>query len=136
MDTIGRLIPVTPVALACAAIQSLQADYLPRAQLLERMEEMRDALVELNGRVIRADRDIDETFDRAWRMLRMRRILARDGQGYVVLARNRALISYYANSIAHLLGPFESAVRDRDMLPAMRLSGEFPSTRATSSLDR
>ena len=124
MDIIGQLIPVTPVALACAAIQSLQSDYLPRAQLLERMEEMRDALVELNGRVIRADRDIEETFDRAWRMLRMRHILARDRGGYVVMGRNRALISYYANSIAHLLGPFESAVRDRDTLPAVRLTGE------------
>lgn len=136
MDTIGQLIPVTPVALACAAIQSLQSDYLPRAQLLERMEEMRDALVELNGRVVKADRNIDETFDRAWRMLRMRRILARDGGGFVVMARNRALISYYANSIAHLLGPFESAVRERDMLPAIRLSGEFPSIHGRSSLDR
>jgi glycerol-3-phosphate O-acyltransferase len=124
MDTIGQLVPVTPVALACAAIQSMQRDYLPRGELLERMEEMRDALVELNGRVIRADRDIDETFERAWRMLRMRRILARADDGYVVIARNRSLISYYANSIAHLLGPFESAVRDRDTLPAARLSGE------------
>ena len=130
MDTIGRLVPVTPVALACAAIQSLQSDYLPRRQLLERMEEMRDALVELNGRVIRADRDIDETFDRAWRMLRMRRMLARAEDGYVVIARNRPLISYYANSIAHLLGPFELAVRDRDTLPAMRMSAEFPASRA------
>ena len=130
MDTIGRLVPVTPVALACAAIQSLQSDYLPRRQLLDRMEEMRDALVELNSRVIRADRDIDETFDRAWRMLRMRRILARATDGYVVIARNRPLISYYANSIAHLLGPFELAVRDRDTLPAMRMSAEHPTTRA------
>lgn len=124
MGIIGGLIPVTPVALAAAAIQSLQADFLPREQLLGRMEEMRDALVELNGRVIRADRDIAETFDRAWRMLRMRRILVRAGDGFVVSPRNRGLISYYANSIAHVLGPFEHAVRERDMLPAARLSGE------------
>jgi glycerol-3-phosphate O-acyltransferase len=129
MNTIGRLIPVTPVALACAAIQSLESDFLPRAALVRRMEEMRDALVELNGRVLRADRDINETFDRAWRMLRMRRMLTQDGDGYVVRSRGRPLISYYANSIAHLLGPFESAVRDRDTLPAMRLSAEFPTTR-------
>jgi glycerol-3-phosphate O-acyltransferase len=125
METIGGLIPVTPVALACAAIQSLEADFIPRATLLARMEDMRDALVELNGRVIRADRGIDETFDRAWRMLRMRRVLAASGDGYAVLPRNRALVSYYANSIAHLLGPFETAVRDRDTLPAMRTSGNF-----------
>ena len=124
MTIIGGLIPVTPVALACAAIQSMDAHFILRSQLLDRMEEMRDALVELNGRVIRADRDIAETFDRAWRMLRMRRILVHSGDGFAVSPRNRGLISYYANSIAHLLGPFERAVRERDVLPAMRHTGE------------
>jgi glycerol-3-phosphate O-acyltransferase len=122
MERIGRLIPVTPVALACAAIQSLESDFIPRDRLLERMAEMRDALVELNARVLRADRDIEETFDRALRMLRMRRILASAGAGYAVLPRGRALVSYYANSIAHLLGPFESAVKARDSLPVARHS--------------
>lgn len=130
MSIIGGLIPVTPVALACAAIQSFEADFIPRSRLLDRMTEMRDALVELNGRVIRADRDSAETFDRAWRMLRMRRILLRTGDGFSVMPRNRGLISYYANSIAHLLGPFEQAVRDRDALPAMRMSGEQPIAKA------
>jgi len=118
MAQIGQLVPVTPVALACAAIQSLDADFLPRPRLLVRMEEMRDALVELNARVIRADRDIEETFDRAWKMLSMRRILAAHGDGFAVLPRNRPLVAYYANSIAHLLGPFEAAIRRRDSLPS------------------
>ena len=118
MAHIGQLVPVTPVALACAAIQSLDADFLPRPKLIARMEEMRDALVELNARVIRADRDIEETFDRAWKMLQMRRMLAAHGDGFAVLPRNRALVAYYANSIAHLLGPFEAAVRRRDSLPS------------------
>jgi glycerol-3-phosphate O-acyltransferase len=125
MERIGQLIPVTPVALACAAIQSFDTDFIARARLLERMEEMRDALVELNSRVLRADRSVEETFDRAWRMLRMRRMLAQSGDGFAVLPRSRALVSYYANSIAHLLGPFEAAVRERDALPAMRHSGSF-----------
>jgi glycerol-3-phosphate O-acyltransferase len=126
MERIGRLIPVTPVTLACAAIQSLESDFITHTQLIERMEEMRGTLLELNGRVVRADRDIEETFDRAARMLRMRRVLAPSGIGYAVLPRGRALISYYANSIAHLLGPFEDAVRARDSLPSARMSGSFP----------
>jgi glycerol-3-phosphate O-acyltransferase len=117
MDEIGSLVPVTAVALACAAIQSLGSDFLPRTRLLQRMEELRDVLVELNARVLRADRGIEETFDRAWRMLRMRRVLLAVGDGYAVIPRNRSLVSYYANSIAHLLGPFEAAVRARDALP-------------------
>jgi hypothetical protein len=28
-------------------------------------------------------------------------------------------VSYYANSVAHLLGPFVAAVQARDALPAM-----------------
>jgi len=51
--------------------------------------------------------------------LRMRRILVRVGAGYSVLPGNRALVSYYANSISHLLGPFAEGVRERDRLPAL-----------------
>jgi glycerol-3-phosphate O-acyltransferase len=123
MSRIGALVPVTPVPLACAAIQSFDRDFIPRVDLLERMSEMRDALLELNGRVVRHERSIEETFDRAWRMLRMRRMLAESGEGYAVLPRSRELVSYYANSIAHLLGPFEAAVRRRDALPAAATSG-------------
>jgi glycerol-3-phosphate O-acyltransferase len=118
---IGSLIPVTPVPLACAAIQSLGKDFVSRRELVTRMAELRDVLVELNARVLRADRDIEETFERAYRMLRMRRILVAEGEGYAVLPSNRSLVSYYANSIAHLLGPFEAAVRARDALPALEL---------------
>jgi glycerol-3-phosphate O-acyltransferase len=123
MSRIGQLVPVTPVSLACAAIQSFDRDFIPRADLLERMSEMREALVELNSRVVRSETTIEETFDRAWRMLRMRRVLVRAGDGYAVLSRQRELVSYYANSIAHLLGPFETAVRSRDTLPAARVAG-------------
>jgi len=122
MSRIGTLVPVTPVPLACAAIQSFDRDFIARSELLERMADMRDTLLELNARVVRHDGGIDETFDRAWRMLRMRRVLAESGDGYAVLPRGRELVSYYANSVAHLLGPFERAVRARDALPAMQLS--------------
>jgi glycerol-3-phosphate O-acyltransferase len=129
MTRIGAIVPVTAVALACAAIQSFDRDFIPRAELLARMEEMRDVLVELNARVLRADRDIGETFDRAWRMLEMRRILAETGGGFAVLPGSRELISYYANGIAHLLGPFQSGVRARDALPMERVTGAVVAVR-------
>jgi len=122
MSRIGKMIPVTPVPLACAAIQSFDRDFIPRADLLERMSDMQDVLRDLNGRVVRHDR-IEDTLDRAWRMLKMRRVLAEHGGGYAVLPNSRELVSYYANSVAHLLGPFESAVRERDRLPAVTASG-------------
>jgi len=123
MERIGALVPVTPVPLACAAIQTFDADFIPRAALLERMAEMRDTLVELNGRVVRHEGGIEETFQRAWRMLRMRRMLVEVGEGYSVLPKQRELVSYYANSIAHLLGSFEESVRRRDALPATTAAG-------------
>ena len=120
MARIGAMIPVTPVTLACAAIQSLDSDFIPRERLLERMGDMRDVLDELNARTIRSEGPIGDIFDRAWKMLSMRRILIQTGEGYSVLPKGHALVSYYANSIAHLLGPFEEGVRKRDTLPAMK----------------
>jgi glycerol-3-phosphate O-acyltransferase len=125
LTRIGDIVPVTPVPLACAAIQSFDADVITRPQLLARMAEMRTVLLELNGRVLRQDRDIGETFDVAYRMLRMRRVLSRHGDAYIVLEHGRELVSYYANSIAHLLGAFEAGVRRRDALPAMQVTGAF-----------
>ena len=117
LEQVGQLIPVTAVPLVCAAIQSFDADFIPRADLLARLDEMHGALRELNARGLRADRSSAEIFERAWRMLRMRRVLAETALGYLVLPRGRPLVSYYANSVVHLLGPFVSAVQARDALP-------------------
>ena len=119
LERIAAIIPVTPVTLACAAIQSFDGDYIAHDLLIARMSEMRDVLRELNARVIHREGSVEEIFDRAWRMLSMRRVLVRVGAGYSVMYGNRALVSYYANSISHLLGPFAQAVRERDQLPAL-----------------
>src|SRR5687768_13966402 len=123
LEKIAEIVPVTPVTLACAAIQSFDADFIRHDQLVGRMGEMNDVLRELNARVIKREGGVEETFDRAWRMLKMRRMLVRSGDGYSVLPANRPLISYYANSVAHLLGPFAAGVRERDALPGLALMG-------------
>jgi glycerol-3-phosphate O-acyltransferase len=119
LERVGALIPVTPVPLVCAAIQSFDAEFIERDDLLERIDEMRGVLRALNAGVVRQDRTAEEVFDRGYRMLRMRRVIARTGTGYLVLPRGRPLVSYYANSVAHLLGGFTQAVRARDALPAL-----------------
>jgi len=122
LERVGALIPVTSVPLVCAAIQSFDGDFIARAALLERIDEMSGVLRELNAGVVRQDRSAEELFDRAYRMLRMRRVISRTGSGYLMLPRGRPLVSYYANSIGHLLGPFATAVRARDALPSMGLA--------------
>ena len=119
LEKIAAIVPVTPVTLACAALQSFDGDFVSHKQLVSRMAEMSDVLRELNSRVIHREGTAEEIFDRAWRMLSMRRILVRVGDGYAILPGNRPLISYYANSIGHLLGPFAEGVRERDRLPAL-----------------
>jgi len=121
LEKIAAIVPVTPVTLACAALQSFDGDFISHIRLLSRMGEMREVLQELNARVIHREGTVDDIFDRAWRMLRMRRILVRVGDGYAILPGNRPLLSYYANSISHLLGPFAEGVRKRDRLPALEV---------------
>ena len=125
MARIGALVPVTPVALACAALQTFDADFVAHDRLIDRMEELRAVLPEVNARVLRAERGTAVVFDRAYRMLRMRKILARQGGRYLVLPRGRPLISYYANGIAHLLGPFAAGIRERDALPVLAATGDW-----------
>ena len=126
MRRIGALVPVTPVPLACAALQSFDGDFVSRKVLLERMSDMRTVLLALDAQVLKAEGSIEETFERAYVMLRMRRVISLVGDGFLVLPRGRPLISYYANSVAHLLGPFEEGIRSRDALPAMSATGELP----------
>ena len=123
MERIGQIIPVTPVPLACAALQSLDADYVSRERVISRMNELASVLGELTARVVHAEGDMDRMFDLALQMLLMRRVVAPAGTGFAILPRGRPLISYYANSIAHLLGPFEAGVRARDLLPALAAAG-------------
>lgn len=125
MERIGALVPVTPVALACAAIQTFSADFVPRDQLLARMAELRSVLPDVNTRVLQAERSVEEIFDRAYRMLRLRKVVARQGNGYLILSRGRPLISYYANGVAHLLGPYTAGIRERDALPVLAATGDW-----------
>ncbi|MGQ0540081.1 MAG: 1-acyl-sn-glycerol-3-phosphate acyltransferase [Gemmatimonadaceae bacterium] len=114
MRKIGELMPVTPVALACAALRSFASDFVAHDKVLERMEHLRDALPQHNTRVLGRDCEIAESFERAYRMLRMRRIVTAVNDGYLILPKGRSLIAYYANSVAHLLPNY---VPDRQAEP-------------------
>jgi len=103
LTRIGAIIPVTPVPLAAAALLSFGQTVVTKDALLERMDQLRDRLTEVNGKVVRGGARIAEVWDRAWRMLRMRRLVHADGDSLLILPKGRPLLEYYANSIAHLI---------------------------------
>jgi len=103
MTRIGAIIPVTPVPLAAAALLSFRQTVVGKDAVLERMDQLRDRLKDVNGKVVRGGARIADIWDRAWRMLRMRRLVIVDGESLVILPRGRPLLEYYANSIAHLV---------------------------------
>ncbi|HJQ66625.1 MAG TPA: 1-acyl-sn-glycerol-3-phosphate acyltransferase [Gemmatimonadales bacterium] len=123
---IGAVIPVTPVPLAAAALLSFEQTVVTRDALLDRMDVIRDRLLDVNAKVVRGGARIEEVWDRAWRMLRLRRLVVEEGQSLVILPRGRPLLQYYANSISHLVTiraprlPFHKE-HDRDTdLPKLR----------------
>jgi len=103
MTRIGAIIPVTPVPLAAAALLSFGQTVVGKDVVLERMDQLRDRLREVNGKVVRGGARIADIWDRAWRMLRMRRLVIAEGESLVILPKGRPLLEYYANSIAHLV---------------------------------
>ena len=126
MERIGAIIPVTPVPLAAAALLSFGQLVIPKSAVLDRMDQLRDRLRDVNAKVVRGGSRIGDVWDRAWRMLRMRRLVVADGDSLVVLPRGRALLEFYANSIAHLLPirsprvPFHKTHDTDPNLPALR----------------
>ena len=126
MERIGAIIPVTPVPLAAAALLSFGQTVIAKADVLERMDQLRDRLRDVNAKVVRGGTRIREVWDRAWRMLRMRRLVVEDGDSLIVLPRGRPLLQFYANSIAHLLPirsprlPFHKAHDIDPALPTLR----------------
>ncbi|HEY7684469.1 MAG TPA: 1-acyl-sn-glycerol-3-phosphate acyltransferase [Gemmatimonadales bacterium] len=126
VERIGAIIPVTPVPLAAAALLSFEQTVVGRDALLERMDELRDRLRDVNAKVVRGDARIEDIWDRAWRMLRLRRLVVADGASLVILPRGRPLLEYYANSIAHLVTirgprlPFHKEHDRQTDLPTLR----------------
>ena len=116
MERVRIIVPVTAVALVSAALLSFERHVVTLPELLERMGEFRDRLLEVNAKVVRADRSIEATWTVARRMFRMRHVVMVTGTSVAIMPRQRPLLEYYANSIAHLLPESEPA--NRRMTPA------------------
>ena len=111
---------MTPACLAASALLAFERDAVPVAAVLARMRDYRDHLVELNAKVVRADRGIEDTWARAMLMFRMRRTVVETDGTAIVMPTQRPLLEYYANAIRHLLpagaapAPAMTPALDRD----------------------
>src|SRR2546428_9854990 len=103
MERIGAIIPVPPVPLTAAALLSFGQTMIPKAAVLDRMDQLRDRLGAVNAKVVRGGAPIREAGDRAWRMLRMRRLAVAEGDSVGVLPPGPPLLELYAHPLAHLL---------------------------------
>ncbi len=131
MDRIAHVVPVTPVPLAAAALLSFGTSTVTETNLLERMDELRDAAIASGGVLSDPKATTDIWWQRASRMLRMRRLAISDGSIVVVMPRQRPLLEYYANSIAHLLPEahrrlMTPAAEPDATLPRLARSDEVP----------
>lgn len=123
MDRVAAIMPVTPVPLVAAALLSFDETAVRRDALLDRLDEYRDHLRDTGAKLLKSARPVETMLDRAWRMLKMRRLVVREGDCYIILPRHRPLLEYYANSIRHLLPGRERAPV---MHPAREPDGDLP----------
>ena len=100
---IAAVMPVTSVCLAAAALLSFDRESIPLKDVLDRMRDYRDHLDESNAKVVRADRAIEDTWQRAMLMFRMRHTVHVEPDRVIIMSRDRPLLEYYANAIRHLL---------------------------------
>ena len=127
MHRLATIMPVTPVPLVCAALLSFEETVVSRSDLLERLDAYRDHLLASGAKLVRAELDPGAILDRGWKMLKLRRLVVREADSYIVLPSQRPLLEYYANSVAHLL---PQAPARRPMHPAYERDGSLPRLKA------
>jgi glycerol-3-phosphate O-acyltransferase len=103
MEAVGRVVPVVPVALIAAVfVRNPDA----RCSLLELKAGVGDLLARLDAAGAHTyvpRRDLDYALTVGLRMLTLRRLVDEQDGLYRARPGERALLAYYANSIAHLL---------------------------------
>jgi glycerol-3-phosphate O-acyltransferase len=111
MDAVRRVIPVLPVPLIATVFVQRPSGAFSELELKAETERLVEALERAGARIYIPRRDLDYAITVGLRMLRLRRLVdQRDG---LFSARQEELpvLSYYANSIGHLLAAAEPVQR-------------------------
>jgi glycerol-3-phosphate O-acyltransferase len=103
MDAVGRIIPVVPVALVAQVFVRHPDEALSELEIKAAAGTLLEALETRGAHVYIPRRDLDYALSVGLRMLRLRRLVEEQDGLYRPRATESALLSYYANSISHLL---------------------------------
>lgn len=105
MDEIGRLVPVLPVPLVATVFARNPGRALSELEIKAEAERLIETLEARGAKlyVPRADRDY--AISAGLEMLELRHAVGEADGLYTARPEEARLIAYYANSIAHLLGP-------------------------------
>jgi len=105
MDQVGQLIPVLPVPLVATVLLQQGTQVIGELELKSAVAELVRELESRTARLYVPRGDWDYAVSAGLRMLTQRHLVdERDGL-YCARAAELPLLRYYANSIAHLLGP-------------------------------
>ena len=103
MQRIGKLIPVLPVPLVALVFECNPGKALSELELKSEVEALIERLEAAGAHIYIPRRDRDYAITTGLRMMLLRHLVAeRDGL-YTADPAEAALLTYYANSIAHLI---------------------------------
>ena len=103
METVGRIVPVVPVALIATVFVRDPEAHCSALELKARVEELLARLEAAGAQVYIPRRDLDYALTVGLRMLTLRHLVDETDGLYRANEPQRPLLAYYANSIAHLL---------------------------------
>jgi glycerol-3-phosphate O-acyltransferase len=103
MRSVGQVVPVVPVPLMATVFLRDPERRLAALELKAEVEQLVERLERSAARVYVPRRDLDYALDVGLRMLLMRHLVDEDEGTYLAREKERPLLRYYANSIAHLL---------------------------------
>ena len=112
MDRVGRLVPVLPVPLVAMAFIRAGDRALSSLELKASIAQLVRTLEAEGAHVYVPRQDWDYAVGVGLRMLVMRRLVTEQQGLFVATAAEMPLLSYYANSIVHLLPEAETVAPD------------------------
>ena len=103
MSAVGRVVPVVPVALIATVFARAPQRAFSELELKAEVQALLERLKAAGAHVYVPRGDLDYALTVGLRMLRLRHLVDEAEGLYTVRAAELPLVSYYANSIAHLL---------------------------------